>query len=147
MDTEFNDDDNVRPPDEVISEQLLEDTRSEYEKQLDEAMILSLNDLRDTHHLNKKYEEQLINDYNEETNKRKLIFEKLLFDLHKVGRFDKEIREIYDIIEPIIESYCGQYIETCELDLETYEKIFNTLKKIRNNQQTLDTLKTIILHE
>jgi hypothetical protein len=139
--------DNIRPPDAVVSEQLLEDNRSDFEKQLDEAMYLSMQEMTQQHVHNKQFEEQIIQDYTKETNRRKEIFKEFLFHLHKTSKFDKEVGEIYDIIEPIIESYCGQFIETCELDEETYDKIFKILKKIRNNQQSLDTLKTIILKE
>jgi hypothetical protein len=69
-----------------------------------------------------------------------------MINLIKIGKFDKEVREIYEILDPIIELYCKQYIQTCELDIETYDKIFDILKKIRNNQQVLDILKTILLH-
>lgn len=147
MSNNEDNEDNIRPPDEVISEQLLEDDRDEFQKQMDEAMYLSMQETTRQRDINREYEEQILKDYRSETNRRTEIFKDFLFNLNKVGKFDKEVREIYDILDPIIESYCGQFIETCELDEETYEKIFNTLKKIRNNQQTLDTLKTIILRE
>jgi len=139
--------DNIRPPDKVVKETLLEDTRSEFEKQLDEAMYLSMQEISEQHEINRQYEEQLFKDHTAETMRRKELFRDFLFNLNKIGRFDKEIREIYDIVDPIIESYCGQYIQTCELDEVTYDKIFNTLKKIRINKLPLDTLKTIILRE
>lgn len=142
----IDNEDNIRPPDDVISEQLLEDTRSEYEKQIEEALLLSLNDVRDTHILNKKFEEQILKEYNEETAKRKHTFEKLLFDLHKVGKIDKEVREICDIVEPIIETYCNQYIHICEVDVETHNKIFTLLGKIRTDKNAVEILKTIILN-
>ncbi len=145
MDT--NNEDNIRPPDDVISDQLLEDTRSDYEKEIDEAIYLSYQDVREKQDLSKKYEEQVLKEYNEESNKRKKTFEKLLFDLNKVGKIDKEVREIYDIIEPIIESYCNQYIHKCEFDEETYEKIFKLLGKIRTDKPAVEILKTIILKE
>jgi hypothetical protein len=138
---------NIRTPDEVINEQLLEDNRSDYEKQIDEAIYISSQEMRENQILHTKYEEQLLNDYAEETNRRKSIFKEFLFNLNKIGKFDKEVREIYDIIEPIIDSYCSQSIQSCEFDEETYDKIFIILKKIRNNPSTLTTLKTIILRE
>ncbi len=148
MDSAFNDnEDNIRPPDNVVSEQLLEDTRSEFEKQIDEAIYLSFQDIREKQDLSRKYEEQILKDYSEESNKRKQTFEKFLFDLNKVGKIDKEVREIYDIIEPIIESYCSQYINKCELDIETYEKIFKLLGKIRTDKTAVEFLKTIILKD
>jgi hypothetical protein len=148
MDNTFNDnEDNIRPPDDIISEQLLEDTRSEYEKQIDEAIYLSCQDIREKEILSRKYEEQLIKDYNEEINKRRQTFEKFLFGLKKVGKMDNEVREIYEIIEPIIESYCSQCINICELDLETYEKIFKILGKVRTDKVAVEILKTIILKD
>ena len=137
--------DNIRPPDEVVKETLLEDTRSDFEKQLDEAMYLSMQEINEQIEINNEYEEQVINDYILESNRRCEIFKNFLFNLNKVGKFDKKVGEIYDILDPIIDSYCGQYIETCELDGETYDKIFNTLKEIRNDQQAFNILKTIIL--
>lgn len=139
------DNDNIRPPDAVVSEQLLEDTRSDYEKQIDEAIYLSCQEMREKEILARKYEEQLLTEYNEETNKRKKIFEKFLFDLHKVGKIDKEVREIYEIIEPIIDSYCNQFIRICELDVEMYEKIFKLLGKVRTDKPAVEILKTIIV--
>ena len=146
MNNEINDD-NIRPPDVVVSEQLLEDTRSNFEKEIDEALYLSFQDMREKEDLSRKYEEQILKDYNEETFKRKQIFEKFLFDLNKISKIDKEIREIYDIIEPIIESYCNQYIHKCEFDEETYEKIFKLLGKVRTDKTALELLKTIIFKD
>jgi len=139
--------DNIRPPDEVVRETLLEDTRSDFEKQIDEAMYLSMQEINQQREINREYEEQLLKDYADETKRRKEIFKDFLFNLNKIGKFDKEVRDIYDILDPIIESYCGRYFETCELDEGTYDKIFDTLKKIRNDQKAFDTLKTIILRE
>jgi hypothetical protein len=141
------DDDNIRPPDESFSETLVEDTRSDFEKQIDEAIYISMREMSEQQNNIKQYEERLIKNYLEETNRRKDIFKEFLINLNKISKFDKEVREIYDIIDPIIDSYCGQYIEFCELDLETYNKIFDTLKKIRNNQLAFDTITRIILKE
>jgi len=139
--------DNIRSPDEVVREKLLEDTRSDFEKQLDEAMYLSMQEINKQLDINNQYEEQLLKDYASETKKRSNLFKNFIANLTRLCGFDKEVREIYNILDPIIESYCGQIIETCELDGETYDKIFNTLKKIRNDQQVIDILKTIILRE
>jgi hypothetical protein len=137
--------DNIRAPDKVVRETLLEDTRSDFEKQLDEAMYLSMYEINQQRNIYYEYEQKLIEDHKYETDRRNEIFKDFMFNIIKISKFDKEIREIYEILDPIIESYCKQYIQTCELDVETYDKIFNTLKKIRNNQQVLDILKTILL--
>jgi len=139
--------DNIRPPDEVVRETLLEDTRSDFEKQIDEAMYLSIQEINHQREINREYEEQLLKNFADETKRRIDLFKNFMTNMTKLSKFDREVREIYHILEPIIESYCGLYFETCELDGGTYDKIFDTLKKIRNDQQALDTLKIIILRE
>ena len=143
----FQEDDNIRPPDEIVRETLLEDNRDEFQKQMDEAMYLSMQEMNQQREINQQYEQQLLKNYADETKRRIDLFKNFMSNLTRLCGFDKEVREIYNILDPIIESYCGQYIETCELDVETYDKIFDTLKKIRNDQQAFDTLKTIILRE
>jgi len=137
-----------RAPDETIREQLLPDTRSEFEKQqsefqkqLDQALLLSLKEEDDKI---LRQEEEIINNYNAETKRRTDLFKTLLFDLNKLIRFDKDIKEIYDIIEPIINSYCFQYIETVELDAITYDKIFKVLCGIRTNKNNIELLRSIL---
>ena len=138
---------NVRPPDESINEQLLEDTRNDFEKQIDEAIYLSRQEIIDNQIQNTEFETKLLQNYKEETKRRTDIFKEFLFNLNKIGKFDKEIREIYYIVDPIIESYCNQLITSYEFDTETYDKIFNSIKKIRMNEEILNILKTIILRE
>lgn len=146
MDTSFNEiEDNIRPPDEVRSERLLEDTRSDFEKEIDEAIYLSYQDTKNQDEIYRKYEEQILQEYNNEVNRRKEIFTKFIFDLNRLIKIDKDVKEIYDIIEPIIDSYCLQYFQECELDEITYEKIFKLLSKIRTDKSAVEILKTIII--
>ena len=134
----------VRAPDKVKKDQLFEDNRSEFEKQTDEALYLSLQELKEQQEVHQHYEDEILNEYLCETKKRKEIFRELLFDMNKLSRFDKDIKEIYEIIEPIIDTYCGQFINFCELDEETYDKIFTVLGTIRTNKKNIETLQTII---
>ncbi len=140
----MEDEDYVRQPDNVVREQLLNDDRSEFQKQIDEAIYLSVQELNNQRILYKEFEDQLVKDYTNETNRRTELFKDFLFNLNKIGKFDREVQEIFNILDPIIESYCNQFIQTCEMDQETYDKIFNTLRKIRN-QTTVDILKSIVL--
>ena len=55
------------------------------------------------------------------------------------------MKEIYEIVEPIIYTYCEQNIETWETDEETYEKIFKNLSTIRTDKSALELLKYIII--
>lgn len=148
MDNSFNDiEDNIRPPDEVKMEQLLEDTRSDFEKEIEQAIYLSFQEVRNEQEISRKYEEQLMQEYNNEVNRRKEIFTKFIFDLNRLIKIDKDIKEIYDIVEPIIDSYCLQHLEICELDEITHEKIFNLLSKIRTDKSAVEILKRIIIKE
>lgn len=143
----FQKDDDVRPPDKVFKERLIQDTRSEFEKQIDETLYKSLQELKIQDEINMTFEEELIKTHTEEYNKRKKIFKEFLFNIDRIGKFDKNVKEIYEIIEPIIDSYCNQIIQFLSFDKDTYNKIFNVLKTIRNNQIAFDTLKTIIIEE
>jgi hypothetical protein len=137
--------DNVRPPDETKREQLMEDSRSDFDKQLDEALYLSILEIKQQEEINKQYEDQVINEYISETNNRREKFREFLFDLNKLLKYDKDIKEIYEIIEPIIDAYCGQYIEYYEADDITYDKIFRILGTIRTKKNFIELLKNIII--
>jgi len=145
MDSIINDIENTRAPDKVIKERLLDDDRSEFEKQTDEALYLSLQELKEQEEINSIYEDDIINTYTNETRKRKELFRELLFDLNKLTKFDKDIKEIYEIIEPIIDTYCGQFINFCELDEETYDNIFKIVGTVRTNKKNIEALKTILI--
>ena len=142
---DFKDNNEVRQPDGVIREVLQEDTRSEYQKQIDEAIYLSSMEFCEQQKLQKHYEEEIIAEYYIVSNERKEKFRELLFDLNKLIRFDKDIKEIYEIIEPIIDAYCNQIIEFCELDSLTYDKIFKVLKGVRTNKKNFEYLQTILI--
>jgi hypothetical protein len=141
----FNDDSEVRPPDNVVSETLQEDTRSEYQKQIDEAIYLSSMEFCQQQKLQKHYEEKIIAEYYTISNERKEKFREFLFDLNKLIRFDKETKEIYEIIEPIIDAYCNQIIEFYELDSLTYDRIFKVLKNVRTNKKNIEYLQSILI--
>jgi hypothetical protein len=145
MDPIINDIENTRAPDKVIKERLLDDDRSEFEKQTDEALYLSLQELKEQEEINSIYEDEIINTYTNETRNRKELFRELLFDLNKLTKFDKDIKEIYEIIEPIIDTYCGQFINFCELDEETYDNIFKIVGTVRTNKKNIEALKTILI--
>ena len=94
---------------------------------------------------NHKFEEEIINSYLEKQSKRRELFRDLLINMNKVARFDKDVKEIYEILDVIIEAYCLDYIQFAEVDKETRDKVFNVLKTIRVHKNTLDILQTIIV--
>ena len=87
---------------------------------------------------------KIFNDYLMETNNRKEMFHELLVDLQKLVKFDKDIKEIYDILDPVIDTYCAQYIQNVELDQESYDRIFKVLGTIRTNKKNIELVKLLI---
>ena len=140
-----NSDDNVRAPDNIKKEQLLEDNRSEYEKQEEDARYWSLLEFNEQKELNEKYEEDTINEHKRIIIERRELFRGFLFDLNKLTRFDKDMKEIYEIIEPIIDCYCAQYMKQCELDPITYDRIFKVIGNIRTDKNAIELLKNVII--
>jgi len=85
MDNEYNYDNNnnnVRAPDKTKKEQLLQDNRSEYEKQEEDAIYWSLLEFNEQKELNEKYEEDTINEHKRIIIERRELFRGFLFDLN-----------------------------------------------------------------
>jgi hypothetical protein len=146
MDPSFNEfEEEIRLPDEVKRERLIPDTRSDFDIEMDKALYLSMQELIQQNIKNDKFEEEIMNSYHSETNERREKFSDLLKNINKLCKFDKDIKELYDFLYPIIESYCDQYILNYEVDEKTYDKVFKFLGTIRVNKNVLETLKTIII--
>jgi len=143
----FEDDENIRLPDEVKRETLIEniDIRTPFEKQIDEALFQSIKEYTEYEKKMNDYETSIIYESLQETENRKQQFASLLHDIVRISKFDIQIKEIYNIIGPIIESYCAQFITNYEFDEITYEKIFATLSTIRTNKNNIELLKTVII--
>lgn len=135
---------NIRRPDNVITEQISQEDISEYEKQLIEATQQSIKELEEQQNEQFNYERKLIQEHTHETKRRVEIFKEFLLRLQKISSFDQEIREIYEIIQPIIDAYCGQIINHYDLDEITYNKIFDTLRNVRHTDTGITELKKII---
>jgi hypothetical protein len=141
----FEEEGNIRPPDEVKRETLIEDTRSTFQKEIDVAVYQSIQEHEEYVKQMADFETKIMYESSLETENRTKQFSCLLHDIDKISRFDKQIKEIYNIIEPIIESYCFQLIINYEFDKITYEKIFTTLSTIRTNKKDIELLKTVII--
>ena len=57
----------------------------------------------------------------------------------------KDVKVVYEIIEPIIDGYCNQLIDIYDFDKDTYDKIFEVLSTIRTDKKCVDILKTILI--
>jgi hypothetical protein len=142
----------IRPPDAIVSERLLpqnindrDDDINRSEKEMSDALYISMQEYNIQNEIQSDYEERIIQEFTAERNRRVELFKDFLFQMNRIGRYDKEVREMYSILEPIIDSYCNQYIQTCELDIETHTKIFDIVKKIRNHLVILPLLEKIII--
>ena len=134
----------IRPPDQPKSEQLLHDNRSDFDKQLDEALYQSLQLYQNEVQKYEELEKKLLQQQRQEIEKRKNLVRPILFELNRIRKFDPKINNIFEMIEPILDSYCGLAFEDCSLDKQTYNTIFNGLTKTRIN---MDILMSIIKSE
>jgi small-conductance mechanosensitive channel len=113
MDPSFNDfEEEIRLPDEVKRERLMPDTRTDFDIEMDEALYLSMQELRQQNIKNDKFEEEIMNSYHSETNERREKFSDLLKNMTKLSKFDKDIKE--DLIEQL--SLVGEWISEINFD-------------------------------
>jgi hypothetical protein len=125
IDNSINIEEYIRPPDKVKKERLIWQ-----EEEFEEDILQNMVD----------YEKEIQKYFVEEKMRRKEIFNVLLFKIKKISNYDKEVEEIYNIIEPIIESYCEQVIQYYEVDKVTYERIFNIVSSIRVDKEPLEKI-------
>jgi len=145
-----NEDDEIRPPDEVKRERLIDNDnwiplslpmmKTTEELEIEEAIRLS-NAAMDT------YEEEQIQKLINELHFKKNKFKNINFIFKRVSKFDKEVAEIYEIVEHAIDKYIVGDIQTYGWDKETYERIFKTIKNLRFNEQEVNTLKELFYVE
>ena len=124
-DNSINIEEYIRPPDKVKKERLIWQ-----EEEFEEDILQNMVD----------YEKEIQKYFVEEKMRRKEIFNALLFKMKKISNYDKEVEDIYNIIEPIIESYCEQVIQYYEVDKVTYERIFNIVSSIRVEKEPLEKI-------
>jgi len=133
----------IRIPDETKFAQLLEDNRSQYEKDIDDVILLSMKDISIYNTKVSDYERLILEEYVTETKNRHNLFEPILFEINKVGLLDKEIKEMYQIIKPIMDSYCNRFIDRYEFDELTYNFIFKNLYSLRISKQNIQLFEPI----
>ena len=127
----------IRPPDEPKRETLLQDNRSDFDKQLDEALYQSLQLYQDEVQKHEDLEQKFIQQQRQEIEKRKNLVRPILFELNRIRKYDLKIDEVFVMIDSTLDSYCGLEFEECQLDKQTYNTIFNGLTKIRINMEFL----------
>lgn len=139
--------DNIRAPDKVKRERLIEDCdwshmpmKTPEELEIEEAIRVS-NEAMDIYE--NEQIEKIINEIQEKKNK----FKNIRFVFKRLSHFDSDIAEIYEMIEHIIDKYIVGDIEKYDWDKITYERIFKTIKNMRFNQEEMNSLKTLFCLE
>jgi seryl-tRNA(Sec) selenium transferase len=135
---------NIRPPDISKKETLLQNNINEYDKDFSEALYQSLKLYQNEVQKYEDLEKKLLEQQQQEIQKRKDLVKPILFEFNRIKNYDKQLNELFQIIEPILDSYCNLVFENCILDKQTYYYIFNGLTKTRIN---IDILMSIIKRE
>jgi hypothetical protein len=153
----FNDYENIeqeiRPPDKTIREILVNREINYDINYYDNINIIPgdyENDLqlaiRESIRENEEYEKKQL-EMLEKTRLRVQTFKDVLFKIKKIGMIDQKIFNFYNIIEPIIDSYCACNIDIYECEKVMYDEIFGTLKTIRLTESELELFKNLFVIE
>ena len=140
-------DEEIRIPDNTIREVLVNDYNNNnyiynnYVNSRDYELQLAINESI------KEQEEYRIKQLEimEKTRSRIESFKDVLFKIKKISMIDAKILKFYNIIEPIIKSYCACNIDTYECDKALYHKFFSTLKTIRLTESEFSLFKNLFI--
>lgn len=149
---ENNDENNVRPPDSTITEQLIEPDQFSYNYYSNNCSISFINEYDDIDQILK----QSLIDFEEEEDRKmnKLLIDKkqeltakyvsIKKKLQKIQGHDVTNKDTYETIISIIEMYEMEYVNTYMLDEANYNNIFKFIKSIRLTKEELSLLETLI---
>ncbi len=140
----------IRPPDNPIRERLIDynynynynDFNNHYDYDNIELEMAINESIKEQEEQEKKQLEIL-----EKTRTRVESFKDVLFKIKKISMLDNKILKMYNIIEPIIYSYCECKIDVYRCDNIIYNEIFGTLKTIRLNQTEFELFKKLFVIE
>ena len=93
-----------------------------------------------------EYEKKQL-EYLAKTRLRVQTFKDILFKIKKISMIDQKILNFYNIIEPIIDSYCACNIDIYECEKAMYDEIFGTLRTIRLTESELELFKKLFVME
>jgi hypothetical protein len=139
----------IRPPDNTIREILVNDycyndniIPCDYDEYDNALQLAYLESIKEQEEYEKKQLEML-----EKTRLRVQSFKDVLLKIKKISMIDPQILKFYNIIEPMIDSYCGCNIDIYECDNAMYDEIFTTLKTIRLSESELELFKNLFVME
>jgi hypothetical protein len=140
----MDDIDSVREADPVISEALLEDTRTQWEIDVEEAICRSMEDIESQNTEQDLYEKELLSHFNQQKQERAAKVDPVLAVLERLARVDSKTKYLLDFMEPILFSFKEGAIDHWFLDKETYLSIFQSLKSIRFRDEERKFLQEFI---
>ena len=142
MNMNMNEEDTIRDPDTEYTDQLVEPSIED--QTMNQVIQTSLQEWKEHSQANEEYEQRIMQQYTETRLEREGIFKSFIVTLKKLAKYDKNMEEILDLLENIIESYCLGYMEVCELDRETVDKIFKEISKIRVEKKVIELLHNLL---
>lgn len=159
MNKDYSDsEDEIRAPDDVILERLIDYDNNDYDNDkytneygqgYNHDYVDEIDDkiINESILLAEKNSEDKFQELIQEMNNRNEKYSGIILKFKKLANYDKEVKEIFDLIDWIIEHYINMQIDIYEYDENTYNKIFNVklLKQIRLNENEIQLLREIII--
>jgi hypothetical protein len=154
MNNNDTDDDNIRPPDAIKTEILIDDFRNpilddKTNYDLDTVLTLSKNEFEvEQEEQEQKAIELICNQMKEEEEKqRKNKFNNIKTQINKIILFDRTNSQYYELILSIIEMFENGFITEYKTNETEYTNIFRIIQTIRLPSNEIDNLKKLILSE
>jgi hypothetical protein len=149
----YNDDNDeteqIRAPDNVLIDRLIDDYDMSQINYHDNEDIELNEIINESIMLAEKNSELKFQELIQEMNVRKEKYENIILKFKKLINYDKEAKQIFDLINPIIEQYINMEMDNYLYDIDTYNKIFNIklLNQMRLNDIEIKLLREIILYK
>lgn len=137
--------DSYRNPDPVRREVLQEDLRPQWEKDLDEAIYQSMEEFDSKIKEQDLYEKECLSHFNQLKEEREKNADSIITSLERLAKLDSKTKDLYEILEPILFSYKEGVISHCELDENTFNSIFASLRSIRLKQSDREFLQSFFV--
>jgi hypothetical protein len=158
---DLNDDNNIRSPDPVKKEKLIDNNNYDYDydydykytnpntqnydDELNKAIELSKNEFE---LFQEEQEKHILDIIQKEKEERIQKFKTIKQKLNKILLFDRLNSGKYELILSIIEIYEQGYIDEYKSTTkEEFNDFFNLLKTIRLTNEEMDSIKKIIVHK
>jgi hypothetical protein len=142
---DLTEEDDIRPPDKVRRERLLDDPRPQDEQDMDEAIYQSIQDLEAINAEQKMLEQQLHESFMLKQQEREKEIKPILNTLIRLAPLDTKTAELLELLSPILYSYSEGLINFFCCSEEVYNTVFNNIRKIRLRPEDHEVLHRVIV--